>query len=151
MSDARIIEVSLPENIRDLRVLAGYADAIYCARVESVVRTDSGKPNDPWTVFSVKVFKTLKGEPVSDLIEVRQQGGDVDGARTRIRSDSLMEVGKTYIISTRGADNSVVPVYGHYQLTSDDAERLNTPEGEQPIKVTVMEDAIGNAIPYGGK
>lgn len=103
---------------------AAWADDVY---VGTVVKDRGVKYRDgePFTVFRVKVLKTLKGQ-VAGNIKVAQEGGKDPVRRIDIEigNTPLLEVGKTYVLATRVSSS------GWH----------TSPSGNEPVPVQAVSD-----------
>lgn len=139
---ARRVQVNFPINIANRQRLAGFADAVFVGKVESVTPGEE-RYGTPWTAARVKVQKRLKGNP-PDTANVEQQGGSdrSTGRLVLVEGDSLIQQGDTYIVAARASKERgsfvVVPVYG---LT-----RLEAGNDDQAVKD--WEAAVAGAIPF---
>ena len=115
----------------DIRKVVGASNHIFVGRVVAVVGRKgiptSGPGNEfiPQTQFSVEVLENIKGE-LSGTVTVNQMGGtDASGAVVVVEGDTLLEVGKTYLLATwHSSDDGwysiVAEGYGNVQVEDAD-------------------------------
>ncbi len=136
-------------DLKDLRRLAGLADAVFIGTVSEQAGTfvRYGHTN---TRFKVKVQLALKGSPATEVV-VEQEGGHdpVKNTTYIVKGDTPLEAGTTYALSAmyRGNENiySVIPIYGDARLTGEEAKELSA--GATPKPVADMREAVAHQIP----
>ena len=88
----------------DIRKVVGVSSHIFVGRVVAEVGNEgiptSGGDTVPRTQFSVEVLENVKGE-LSGTVTVNQMGGADDGGiNVALEGDTLLEVGRTYLLAT---------------------------------------------------
>lgn len=90
----------------DIRKVVGVSTHIFVGRVvavagnEGIPTSGPGNVTIPRTQFSVSVLENVKGE-LSGTVTVNQMGGADDGGiNVELEGDTLLEVGKTYLLAT---------------------------------------------------
>ena len=111
----------------DIRKVVGVSSHIFVGRVVAVVGNEgvptSGPGNNsiPQTQFSVEVLENIKGE-LTGTVTVNQMGGVNDvGIIVKLEGDTLLEVGRTYLLATwynsdSGWYSIVAEGYGNVQV-----------------------------------
>ncbi|WP_423488721.1 hypothetical protein [Mycobacteroides sp. PCS013] len=136
-------------DVRDLRRLAGLAEAVFAGTVseQSGVIIRYGQAN---TQFKVNVLQALKGTP-ANTVTVEQEGGRDEKKNTTyiIKDDTPLKVGGTYLFAATYRENErvygIIPVYGNTPLTDEQTSELQA--GKTPQPVTEMRGAVAHQIP----
>ena len=111
----------------DIRKVVGGSSHIFVGRVLAVVGHEGiptsgpGNVSIPRTQFSVEVLENIKGE-LTGTVTVNQMGGVNDvGIIVKLEGDTLLEVGRTYLLATwynsdSGWYSIVAEGYGNVQV-----------------------------------
>lgn len=138
----------------DDKELAGASHNVFFGTVTSKI----GQTNERrWleTQFKVDVLENLKGS-LEGTVTVNQEGGEYsDGSAHRVRGDTMIEAGQTYLFATRHdvADDwhTIVPEYGNLKLepSGDSSTNSNIMESEAAGTLrTRFTDAVANQKPF---
>ena len=97
----------------DIRKVVGVSTHIFAGRVVAVVgnegipTTGPGNVSIPRTQFSVEVLENIKGELSGTVIVDQIGGAGSDSIIVDLEGDSLLQVGKTYLLATEyGPDDN---------------------------------------------
>jgi hypothetical protein len=119
-------------DFKDNRVLMGAADNVFVAKVMKEVKTIDNQGNVE-TQFEVEVTDNIKGKFPQKTI-VSQYGGitEINNQKTMVlfEGDSLLEVGKTYLLASRSGDGEtnlpplIISPAGKIEVTTENKGEL---------------------------
>lgn len=145
------ITLEVPRGLQDLRVRAGYSDAIIVGTLTAAQAT-TDRDGVRWTAFSVDVLSTLKGEVSSPTVIDIVGGFDASGTLYIPNSHSPAMVGATYILWLRKAPPGqpfsweCVPV-AHTPLDAQDANTVKAGKADELNSIQVIKDSISQQLP----
>jgi hypothetical protein len=147
------ITLEMPRGLQDLRVLAGYSDAIIVGTVTAAQAT-TDRDGVRWTAFSVDVLSTLKGEVPSPTVVDIIGGFDASGTLYIPYSDSATLVGSTYILWLRKAPPGqpfswqCVPIdNAHVGMSRRAADMVKAGKADELNSIQVIKDSIAQQLP----
>lgn len=147
------ITLEMPRGLQDLRVLAGYSDAIIVGTV-TAARATTDRDGVRWTAFSVDVLSTLKGEVPSPTVIDIVGGFDASGTLYIPYSHSPVLVGTTYTLWLRKAQPGqpfsweCVPVTNARDGLSAQATNLvKACKADELNSIQVIKDSIAQQLP----
>lgn len=153
-TEAININIEMPRSLsNDLRVLAGYSDAIAVGTVTAVNATTE-RNGVLWTSFTVDILDTLKGEVTSPATVNIIGGYDTHGVLYIPPSDAPTLVGQSYILYLRHAASGeafqweCVPVSGGRAIIRDlEVEAIKEGRADAVHNIRVLKKAIAQQMP----
>lgn len=143
-------EVSYLPGLEDNRVLVGASHNVFVGKVLRKIGQTSGEAG-PLTRFEIQIVTNVKGTLKGKVI-VSQEGGYRNGILRLVENQSLMNVGTTYVFTTRGNEESgyLATSYprGWFVVSTDATQTIEQLQALAAIDQTVLalQDAYMNEI-----
>ena len=109
-------DATYPVGITDDRVFVGMSHNIFVAKVVKKTGQTNGVDAPRTTQFDVQIIKNVKGS-LSGTMNISQEGGYDNGILNLVDHQPMLEVGKTYLLSTR-TDGQGLYLVSSYQRGS---------------------------------